>query len=110
MSGQGLSSIRLQAEANKIRNQQGLPTVTFGKYALLTATAQVGNDKSALATPVLEQAAKNVRQVLSKWDKFQNYVKSLKTNAKYNRPEGFNLDGYYKGSTVASDILAYKWS
>lgn len=96
-------------EANKDRNYGGLPTVTFGKYALLTATAQIGNDKSALARPVLEQAEKNVRQVLSKWEKFQSHLKSLKTNAKYNRQDGFNLDGYYKGSTVAADILAYKW-
>jgi hypothetical protein len=96
-------------EANKDRNQQGLPTVTSGKYALLTATAQIGNDQSALAKPVPEQAAENVRQVLSKWDEFQNHVKSLTTNTKYNRPDGFNLDGYYKGSTVAADILAYKW-
>ncbi len=96
-------------EANKGRKQKGLSMVTFGKYALLAATAQVGNDQIALARPVTEQATQNVRQVLSKWDAFQSHVKTLKTNTKYDRPDGFNLDGYYKGSTVATDILAYKW-
>lgn len=96
-------------EANKNRNQQDLPTVTSGKYALLTATAQIAKGQSALARQVSEQAVENVRNVLSKWDEFQNHVKSLKTNTKYNRPDGFNFDGYYKGSTVSADILAYKW-
>lgn len=96
-------------EANKKRKQQGLPMVTSGKYALLMATAQIGNDQPALARPVEEQAEQNVAQVLSKWDAFQTHVKGLASNARYDRPEGFNIDGYFKGATVATDIREYAW-
>lgn len=97
-------------EANKTSKQEGLPTVTSGKYVLLAATAKVGNDKNSRVKPVEEQAAQNVRKVMSKWRKFQDHVQKLKSNAKYNGPDGFNFDGYYKGSTVATDVLAYDWN
>lgn len=95
--------------ANARRAEQGHATVTSGRFALVMATAQVGNDKNSLARPAEEQGAQNVAKVLAKWDGFQDHVKSLQSNAKYNRPDGFNFDGYYKGSTVATDIKAYKW-
>ena len=94
-------------EANKTSKQQGLPTVTSGKYVLLAATSKVGNEKNSRVKPVEEQAAQNVRKVMSKWRKFLDHVQKLKSNAKYNGPDGFNFDGYYKGSTVATDLLAY---
>jgi hypothetical protein len=96
-------------EANRERKQQGLPTVTSGKYTLLAATAKIGNDTESRARPVQEQAVQNVCKVMSKWSEFQDHVKTLRSNSKYNQPDGFYFDGYYKGSTVTSDVLAYAW-
>jgi hypothetical protein len=105
------SYFTLQAieEANQERKQQDLPTVTSGKYALLAATATIGNDIPSLARPVQEQAAQNVRKVMSKWSEFQDHIRTLSGNSKYAEPNGFNFDGYYKGSTVTSDIMIYTW-
>ena len=97
------------AEENKVRKEQDLPTVTAGKYALLAATAKIWNEQLSPDVPVQEQAAVVFHRVIDKWNEFQNHVKLLSTNKKYNRPDGFNFDGYYKGSTVDSDVSVFDW-
>ena len=84
-------------EANKKRKEQGLPTVTAGKYALLAATAKIWNDQQSRDVPVQEQTAEIVSKVMNKWSEFQNHIKVLSRNERYDRPDGFNFDGYYKG-------------
>ena len=84
------------------RGQWKLPQV-------LDSSEVIGNDQATLARPVGEQAEQDVAHVLSKWDGFLSHVKGLPSNARYNRPEGFNTDGYFKGATVATDIQGYAW-
>ena len=62
-------------DVNKERKQQGLPTVTSGKYVLLAATSKVGNDQQSRSRPVLEQAVQNVNMVIGKWKEFRTMLR-----------------------------------
>ncbi len=96
-------------QMNSERTRQGQPAVTYGKYTFLYATALIGNDDESRYKPVEEQASRNLKHILKKWASFEEYAKKLPSNAKYVQPEGFNFDGYYKGSTVSNNVLNYKW-
>jgi hypothetical protein len=96
-------------EKNKDRKSGGKEMVTSGKYAMLYASSLVGNDVSASKKPLKEQAEDNVNTIFLKWAAFEKSVVSLMENKRYNKPKGFNYDGYYKGSTVGKDVAGYKW-
>ena len=97
-------------EVNKERKAKGLAMVTGGKYAMLFASSFIGYDSSILLKPVEQQASDNVAAIFKKWPAFEKYVAGLESNAKYKLAEGFNYDGYYKGSTVGEDIAKYDWN
>jgi len=97
-------------QMNNEKKQQQTLTITYGKYALLYATALIGNDDESRSSPVETQAFLNVQRILNKWGSFEEHVRPLPSNAKYVLPDGFNFDGYYKGSTVSDDVLNYEWT
>lgn len=102
-------TLRAIEDMNSEEKKQGRPTVTYGKYTLLYASSQIGNDDTSRSKSVKEQAAQNLEYIQSKWSLFEAHVKTLASNVKYVLPDGFNYDGYYKGSTVSADVLNYKW-
>jgi hypothetical protein len=96
-------------EKNNELKKLGASTISYGKYTLLYATAQIVNG-DARSKPIQEQVALDLTHILSKWGSFEEHVKKLPSNAKYVQPEGFNYDGYYKGSTVSDDVVKYDWT
>ena len=104
-------TLRAIEEANRERRAQDLPAVTAGKYALVAASARVWHTRPVGHVAVQQEATEIVGAVMNKWSGFQTHIKVLPKNARYDEPEpeGFNFDGYYKGSTVDTDVLEYDW-
>lgn len=84
-------------------------SIRYGKYAMLMATSKLLNKEIPESKHIKIEARKLVSSAASKWNAFEEFASSNKANSKYMQENGFNFDGYYKGSTVASDIAAYKW-
>lgn len=102
-------SLKQIEELNKQRKKKKESTVTAGKYGMLYASSFVGNSSEDLAKSITLQAKNNVLTVSAKWRDFEKHIATLNSNKKYNLPDGFNYDGYYKGSTVSGDVKGYQW-
>jgi len=97
-------------KVNRERKAKGMPMVTGGKYAFLFSSSLIGNDSTTLSKSIEQQASENVATIFNKWPAFEKHVGSLNSNSKYKSAEGFNYDGYYKGSTVGDDVEKYDWN
>lgn len=102
-------SLEAVGEMNKAARKTGGPRVSAGKYALVYATSRVRNDKASLGLPAEEQAKVSLQAAMERWWEFEEHVKTLRSNAKYQTKDGFAFDAYYKGSNVADDVAGYKW-
>ena len=79
-------------------------SLRYAKYAILLAVSCLDQSGFDSSKPIRERALAMVVRVLSKWKEFESHVGKLPGNAHYQSAEGFNHDGYCKGSTVAEDI------
>lgn len=84
-------------------------SIRYGKYAMLMAISKTPIGKISTPQEIKTQAAKSAAAVGSQWNLFEKYISEQQSNHRYNQPGGFNFDGYYKGSTVSSDLSIFKW-
>ena len=87
----------------------GSRAVRYGKYAMIFAVSLLDQTGFESAKPLPERAKAMVQRVIEKWKDFETQAETLASNSRYKSPQGFNFDGYYKGSTVADDIKAFSW-
>jgi hypothetical protein len=85
-------------------------SIRYGKYAMLSAVSHIANKKGIEASQAKDKATELVSNIAFKWKGFEVHVANKTSNAKYLVKDAFNLDGYYKGSTVTEDIKAFTWA
>ena len=83
--------------------------IRYGKYAVVYAVSMLDHAGVESGKPVRERSDLLVQRVLGKWQAFEQHIAALPTNAGYSTGTAFNYDGYYKGTTVATDIKGYSW-
>jgi AIPR protein len=84
-------------------------TIRYGKYAVLMAVSKLPFEGAVEAKQIKTEACKLVSNVASKWNAFEEFASSNNFNLKYKQDHGFDFDGYYKGSTVMTDISDFCW-
>jgi len=84
-------------------------TIRYGKYAVLMAVSNLPFQMNLEAKHIKTEARKLVSNVALKWNTFEESASSNSSNTRYKQENDFNFDGYYKGSTVMTDISNFYW-
>jgi hypothetical protein len=80
-------------------------SLRYGKMAVISAVGLIDTKEEELVNKrIFETAQKSLLSVLEKWKKFEDTVRRKEENKDYMIEGGFDLDNYYKGRTVDSDI------
>ena len=87
--------------------------IRFGRFAVVSVCV----NKYFVDDASLKDVAKNAKEILSKWLKFESFAEQKLTNISYFRvyedlEEGItkrdlNYDGYYKGRTINQDLVEF---
>ena len=85
------------------------PSMKYGKMAIIAAIGTYGISDEDIDVNTIDALAKEkIEQVESLWGDFINYVINKPENIPYTIDEhSLDLDVYYKGSTVNSDIKSF---
>lgn len=85
------------------------PSMKYGKMAIIAAIGTYGIADEDIDVNTIDALAKEkIEQVESLWGDFINYVTKKPENIPYTIDEhSLDLDVYYKGSTVNSDIKSF---
>jgi len=101
-----------QIEKQERRNRYGARkygnALRYGRFAVVSAVGVIAPKVTGREN--FDAIAQNqVSHVLSKWKKFERYVRKKRSNKDYfaDRAEGF--DNYYKGKTLNDDIRAFSF-
>jgi len=77
----------------------------YGKMAIISAVGVQGITNEDISSQKLtESVSSKLLFVLQRWAVFEDYAKTRKENKDYMIDKGFDLDNYYKGRTINSDI------
>jgi len=91
---------------NAMQKARGDDYVSYGKYAVIHSASQIPVNS---AMCINEQAKYSLEQVIKVWPSFEKEIVKYAGNSKYMKGDAFNFDGYYKGSTLADDIVSFSW-
>lgn len=85
------------------------PSMKYGKMAIIAAIGTYGiSDKDIDVTTIDTLAKEKIEKVESLWGDFINYITKKPENIPYTIDEhSLDLDVYYKGRTVNSDIKSF---
>jgi hypothetical protein len=75
----------------------------YGQYAVVAVCVNVG-------LPAKKTEQESVEAVLGQWPDFESWVERQPNNSKYKSGTSFDYVNYYKGSTIESDLQAYKFA
>jgi hypothetical protein len=92
----------------KTRKHNFGASMKYGKMAIIAAIGTLGiSDEDIDVKTVDKLAREKIYKVESLWDDFINYVTKKPENISYINENSLDLDVYYKGRTVNSNIKSF---
>lgn len=92
----------------KTKNHKFGPSMKYGKMAIIAAIGTYGiSDEDIEVKTIDVLAIEKIEKVESLWGDFINYATQKPENISYTDGTSLDLDVYYKGRTVNSDIKSF---
>lgn len=108
-----LSEIEYRKKKNDWEDYDDFKSINFGsglrygKMSIISAVSIFNPDLDLNVEDIEELVEEKVKEVLEKWEEFENKVKEKGSNNKYVEEGVLDFDNYYKGSTINEDIKAF---